>query len=106
LFWRLTLAFGFLKIMDPDQKCHDCQAPIELNGDDIKNGVLLAYKDEDGKEYEIFKCRNCYDASPRLADYRPCEVYSRVCGYLRPVGQWNTGKRQEYAERKEYKSEC
>lgn len=30
---------------------------------------------------------------------KPCEVYSRVCGYLRPVGQWNAGKKAEYSER-------
>ena len=29
----------------------------------------------------------------------PCEVYSRVVGYFRPVRQWNAGKRQEFAER-------
>ncbi len=29
----------------------------------------------------------------------PCEVYSRVVGYLRPVQAWNEGKRQEYSER-------
>jgi len=29
----------------------------------------------------------------------PCEVYSRVVGYLRPVAAWNEGKRQEYSER-------
>jgi len=29
--------------------------------------------------------------------------YSRVCGYLRPVSQWNIGKRQEFKERKEFK---
>jgi len=29
-----------------------------------------------------------------------CEVYSRVVGYLRPVKQWNVGKRAEFAERK------
>ena len=29
----------------------------------------------------------------------PCEVYSRVVGYYRPVRQWNDGKRQEFAER-------
>ncbi|MFA6534060.1 MAG: anaerobic ribonucleoside-triphosphate reductase [Patescibacteria group bacterium] len=33
---------------------------------------------------------------------QPCEVYSRVVGYLRPVGQWNRGKQAEYADRKEY----
>jgi len=29
-----------------------------------------------------------------------CEVYSRVVGYLRPVSQWNKGKREEFAQRK------
>ncbi len=29
----------------------------------------------------------------------PCEVYSRVVGYLRPVDAWNEGKRQEFSER-------
>lgn len=29
----------------------------------------------------------------------PCEVYSRVVGYMTPVGQWNDGKKQEWAER-------
>lgn len=28
-----------------------------------------------------------------------CEVWSRVMGYLRPVNQWNKGKKQEHAER-------
>ena len=32
----------------------------------------------------------------------PCEVYSRVCGYWAHVRNWNQGKRQEWAERKEY----
>ena len=32
----------------------------------------------------------------------PCEVYSRVVGYLRPVQNWNEGKKQEFAERKVY----
>ncbi|MCX6802228.1 MAG: hypothetical protein NT067_03880 [Candidatus Diapherotrites archaeon] len=33
------------------------------------------------------------------------EVYSRVCGYFRPVDNWNTGKRQEFSDRKEYNEE-
>jgi ribonucleoside-triphosphate reductase len=28
-----------------------------------------------------------------------CEVYSRVCGYLRPVQQWNEGKQAEFKDR-------
>ena len=34
-----------------------------------------------------------------------CEVYSRVVGYLRPVRQWNKGKKQEFGERNTYKVE-
>ena len=29
----------------------------------------------------------------------PVEVYSRVCGYYRPVLQWHPGKREEFTER-------
>lgn len=32
----------------------------------------------------------------------PTEVYSRITGYYRPVQNWNDGKLQEYANRKEY----
>lgn len=31
---------------------------------------------------------------------KECEVYSRVVGYLRPVKQWNKGKKQEFEDRK------
>lgn len=31
-----------------------------------------------------------------------CEVYSRVCGYFRPVSNWNHGKREEFKDRKAY----
>jgi len=33
----------------------------------------------------------------------PCEVYSRIVGYLRPVQAWNKGKQQEFAERRTFK---
>jgi ribonucleoside-triphosphate reductase len=32
-----------------------------------------------------------------------CEVYSRIVGYLRPINQWNDGKKAEFAIRKTYK---
>jgi ribonucleoside-triphosphate reductase len=31
-----------------------------------------------------------------------CEVYSRIVGYLRPVNQWNKGKKSEFLQRKTY----
>ncbi len=33
---------------------------------------------------------------------KPTEVYSRVVGYLRPVGRWNDGKQAEYSRRTPY----
>lgn len=47
-------------------------------------------------EGEHFEC-------PKCTIKQPCEVYSRVVGYLRPVQQWNLGKKQEFKERKEFK---
>lgn len=33
---------------------------------------------------------------------QPCEVFSRVCGYHRPVKNWNKGKQEEHKERVTY----
>ena len=40
---------------------------------------------------------------PKCAIEQPCEVYSRIVGYIRPVRQWHIGKKQEFKERKEFK---
>ncbi len=42
------------------------------------------------------------EAAPECCQERT-EVYSRVCGFFRPVQQWNKGKREEFRQRKEYK---
>ena len=53
-------------------------------------------------------CPNCgYRAGEqRSCDqcHSECEVYSRVVGYLRPVQQWNKGKKEEFRERVTYKA--
>jgi len=33
---------------------------------------------------------------------KECEVYSRVVGYMRPVKNWNIGKKEEFEERVEF----
>jgi ribonucleoside-triphosphate reductase len=43
-------------------------------------------------------CPHCESEGKRT----PCEVYSRVVGYLRPVEQWNRGKQQEFKDRKTF----
>lgn len=42
---------------------------------------------------------------PKCAVEQPCEVYSRIVGYYRPVQQYNEGKTEEYKERKVFKIE-
>lgn len=42
---------------------------------------------------EQFKCGDCGSET---------EVYSRIVGYYRPVGNWNKGKREEYFERQTF----
>jgi len=33
---------------------------------------------------------------------QPCDVYSRVVGWITPLKNWNKGKAAEYPDRKEY----
>lgn len=81
--------------------CYDCGQEIKTSGQKLSGGKLLVYK-ADNQEIKIFKCDACYKKNPRLTKYRDCEVYSRIVGYLRPVQQWNKGKKQEFTERKEF----
>lgn len=82
--------------------CHDCKKELEISGKEIKNGVELVYE-ENGEKFSVLKCNDCYRKSPGLSNYRKCEVYSRVVGYLRPVQQWHLGKKQEFKDRKEFR---
>jgi anaerobic ribonucleoside-triphosphate reductase len=82
--------------------CHDCKKEVRIERKEVKNGVYLVYKD-DSEEFNVFKCSQCFKKNPSLTNFRECEVYSRVVGYLRPVQQWNFGKRREFKERKEFK---
>lgn len=37
------------------------------------------------------------------AERQPCEVWTRVMGYHRPVSEFNPGKKSEHAERLHFK---
>ena len=32
----------------------------------------------------------------------PCEIYSRIVGYYRPISRWNNGKACEFKNRKTF----
>lgn len=56
-----------------------------------KEAVLIITKDE-GREAWV--CHDCQ----HFISWKP-EIFSRVVGYLRPVSQWNKGKKQEFEDR-------
>ncbi len=36
---------------------------------------------------------------------KPCEVFSRIVGYYRPIQQWNNGKKEEFRLRTNFKGD-
>jgi anaerobic ribonucleoside-triphosphate reductase len=52
------------------------------------------------KEQRILKIE---EADEQVELRVPCELYSRIVGYIRPVQNWHQGKQQEFSERKTFK---
>lgn len=85
--------------------CNDCGKGVTVNidmADDgkitIKGGAVFEAFDDANKK--SLKCDECYKKDSLLR--QECEVYSRVVGYLRPVNQWNKGKKEEFEMRKNF----
>ena len=73
--------------------CHDC-------GKNLKGNDEFMPYEVNGETFA--KCKKCHQKDPVLRNFRQTEVYSRVVGYIRPVNQWNTGKKEEYKDRTEF----
>lgn len=73
--------------------CHDC-------GKELQEGQMCVPYDASNKTF--YKCEECFAEDSVLRNFQETEVYSRIVGYIRPVKQWNIGKTEEYADRKEY----
>lgn len=82
------------KHMQEEKECHDCKKALE-------HGDLYMPYQANGEE--IVKCKACHEKDQMCRNFQPTEVYTRVVGYIRPVQQWNKGKRQEYDDRKEFR---
>jgi hypothetical protein len=84
--------------------CHDCKQEVTVTAKPEEDGIHI----EGGSIYEpipdkfYLKCDSCYRKDATLTNFRGCEVYSRVVGYLRPVGQWNDAKQAEFSDRKTF----
>ena len=49
---------------------------------------------------------NAIDIELKDEERQPCEVWTRVMGYHRPVASFNTGKKGEYVERQFYSEQA
>lgn len=71
----------------------------------LKNypGLVLPYRDHDSYvKGEKMDTKMVTQPKTQTALRVPCEVYSRIVGYLRPVQNWNAGKKQEFKDRKTF----
>jgi hypothetical protein len=60
----------------------------------ISNGI---YEDASGNLVDI-NGKVLVEAEKR----QPCEIFSRIVGYMRPVAGWNKGKQAEFKDRKPF----
>ena len=87
---KITRTKNNMPLNSVEYVCFDCKKQL-YDGDeffDYKNGFI--------------KCKECHQKDPVLRNFQTTEVYSRVVGYIRPVKQWNPGKKSEWNDRKEY----
>jgi hypothetical protein len=80
--------------------CHDCGREVSIVAQLDEDGKLIVTGGALWYTFKVFaKCDECFAKSPVLTSYQPCEVYSRIVGYMRPVHQWNFGKKEEWKVR-------
>jgi hypothetical protein len=87
-------------------RCHDCGKEITVSVSLTPEGFAInggAVYEPEPERYQN-KCEQCFGLNPVLSNYRRCEVYSRVVGYLRPVSQWNEGKQAEFHNRRAFQT--
>lgn len=91
--------------MNTSNNCKDCGKELKVNDNgEIEGGKQLKYV-EGEEAYFYFKCDECFTKNPQLDNFKKCEVYSRCCGYYRPVQNFNKGVKQQYEERLEFKQD-
>jgi anaerobic ribonucleoside-triphosphate reductase len=92
-------------------KCHDCGKETKViyslhvktrELEAIYGGVVYY---PEGMEKHFLKCDECYMKEKTLSNFRPCEIYSRVVGYMRPQDTWHDAKLSEFTLRKKFRKD-
>jgi hypothetical protein len=85
--------------------CQSCKSKVDLviweEGLETEgNGGVIVNGEFDAKPE--FKCSACLERDGGRISPTKCEIFTRVCGYLRPVQGFNPGKKAEFNDRKTY----
>ena len=104
-----------MSIIEYEGKCHDCGKDVKvrifrdketgaivIEGGAVYNPLIQATTRRPERIPIFVKCNRCHLDDNVLRNYQDTDVYSRVVGYLRPVGGWNKGKIEEFKQRKEF----
>jgi len=75
-----------------------CQERREAH-DELLWELALAGVECEDRDDAIEAAQEWLEANEEPEMRIPCEVYSRVVGYLRPVQDWHEGKKQEFEDR-------
>ena len=73
--------------------------PCPLARKKKKGTVVSAGQTRHNKSRAFKKEENMNSIKLDDAERQPCEIWTRVMGYFRPVSAFNIGKKSEYAER-------
>ena len=89
-------------------KCHDCKKEVNVIAQLVTDNDIVieggaVYQPNPNEEEFFLKCDDCFQKDSVLRNYKLIDVYSRVVGYMRPVGNWNEAKQQEFKKRQNYK---
>jgi len=103
---KMLLEYGNLEFSD---NCIDCGNPTTVNIDlldpekseallNVSGGAIYEPPEQYGyNTILVIKCMDCYNKDTLC--HQKNEIYSRCVGYIRPVLQWNRGKRAEFKSR-------
>lgn len=85
--------------------CQKCKGEVSVvifkEGAEVSGNGGMVVGDRWGSKPE-FKCSKCLEEDNGLISPTRCEVFTRVCGYLRPKQSFNPGKKVEFEQRKNF----
>lgn len=97
-WWRRWLVkWSNSPIIFIDNRCYARTKRLSVDVHNISITSLLLFY--------IYKMSDSFEKNGKRINRVPCQVYTRVMWYLRPVSHYNLGKKSEFYSRKYFSNE-